>query len=226
MSLFSIITVCYNPPMDSLINTVSSVMNNIASANTIDIEYIIVDGGSRYEVVDFLNKLKCNCRSNIRIKIISEPDDGIYDAMNKGIDYSSGNWLIFMNAGDRFFSNTILKDLIYNLDNKNTVIYGDMINNDLLIKALPENYIKKGIIMACHQSMIFNKTLLGKVLKYDKSYPIYADYELIVRILSMFGDSMLYINKPISIYEGGFLKRSLLEKEKINIKYCIDTMVL
>lgn len=220
MFRISVVTVCYNPPLINLENTIYSVIDNILSTgNFARLEYVIIDGGSKNGALEVINKAKNN-NPDLFIKVVSEPDSGIYDAMNKGIVHSEADWVIFMNVGDSFVKSTILKNTIPQLDDNKTVVYGDMINRDMLVKAHAEIFLHKGIIMACHQSMFFNKKLLGHELNYDLKYSIYADYELIVRILQHFDCSMLYLNNPIAIYEGGGISDKVSTKKRLD-KYCI-----
>ncbi|WP_376869696.1 glycosyltransferase [Aeromonas veronii] len=220
MFRLSVVTVCYNPPLINLENTISSVIDNILSTgNFARLEYVIIDGGSTNGALEIINNIK-GSNPSLSIKVVSEPDSGIYDAMNKGIIHSEADWLIFMNVGDSFVKSTILKNSIPLLDDNKTVVYGDMINRDMLVKAHAETFLHKGIIMACHQSMFFNKKLLGRELNYDLKYSIYADYELIVRILQCFEGSMFYLDSPIAIYEGGGISDKVSTKKRLD-KYCI-----
>lgn len=99
MPIFSIITVCYNVK-EKLEYTVDSVLNQHFKM----FEYIIVDGDSQDGTKQLLEKLQ----SNDKIKIICEPDKGLYDAMNKGVLASNGQYIIFMNAGDIFDDENVL----------------------------------------------------------------------------------------------------------------------
>ena len=115
--LVSIVTVVYNGEV-FLEKTIQSVINQSYS----NIEYIIIDGGSTDETVDIIKKYED------RIDYwVSEIDSGIYDAMNKGIDLASGDWINFMNAGDSFVGCNVLLNLNYFLSDINyDIIYGDV----------------------------------------------------------------------------------------------------
>jgi len=113
----SVITVCYNA-LQGIENTILSVKSQAYE----DVEYIIIDGGSTDGTVDIIREY-----SNCIDFFVSEPDGGIYDAMNKGIRVATGEWIIFLNAGDVFASNDALKDSL-SIDTKGIdVIYGDSI---------------------------------------------------------------------------------------------------
>ena len=112
----SVVTVCYNAVND-IEKTILSVINQTYP----NIEYLIIDGGSKDGTMDIVNKYK----DKIDV-IVSEPDKGIYDAMNKGIDRATGDWINFMNAGDMFWEkDSILKVFAASgVDDSLDVIYG------------------------------------------------------------------------------------------------------
>ena len=101
----TIVTVCYNSAK-TIEQTICSVLNQTYK----NIEYIIVDGGSTDETVDILRKYSC------KIKWISEPDDGIYDAMNKGIKMASGEYIQFIGSDDCLINYTIIEKHIDKID--------------------------------------------------------------------------------------------------------------
>ena len=114
--LISVVTVCYNAA-DTIEKTMLSVLNQTYH----DIEYIIIDGGSTDGTVEIIRKYAD------RIAYwVSEPDKGIYDAMNKGIKVATGEWINFMNAGDEFVDANVLDKLFFAKTVANVdVIYGN-----------------------------------------------------------------------------------------------------
>lgn len=144
----TIITVCYNA--EKLIEeTILSVINQTYS----DIEYIIIDGASTDGTMDIVNKYRDRIAT-----IVSEPDKGIYDAMNKGIRLATGEWLNFMNAGDVFCNENVVEYIFtQKLDNKYSFIYSDNIFKEKGKKRYVVNNHEKLIIL--HQSSIYKKSL-------------------------------------------------------------------
>ena len=113
--MFSVITVCFNVK-EKLEYTVNSILNQ--SGN--NYELIIVDGASTDGTYEFLKNY--SVRENV--KIVSEKDNGLYDAMNKGISLSKGRFIIFMNAGDIFDKSDVLKNLSNICIDKDCIYYG------------------------------------------------------------------------------------------------------
>lgn len=94
----TVVTVCYNAS-----GVIEQTMRSVLSQTYSNMEYVIVDGASKDNTLDIINKVSVEYpQANIVIK--SEPDSGIYDAMNKGIGLATGDWINFMNAGDQFVS--------------------------------------------------------------------------------------------------------------------------
>lgn len=148
----SIITVCYNAAAE-LEETILSVINQTFQ----DYEYIIIDGGSKDGTLDIINKYKDKITF-----WISEPDKGIYDAMNKGLNYASGEWINFMNAGDIFTNNNVLTQIFsYTYQKDIKFLYSDNFyrqkNGKLLLSS---NSHEKLCLL--HQSSIYKKDLHKK----------------------------------------------------------------
>jgi glycosyltransferase involved in cell wall biosynthesis len=164
----SIITVVYNA-INSIEITIKSILHNSYD----NIEYIIIDGGSVDGTLEIIEKYESKVH-----KLITESDNGIYDAMNKGISHASGDWIYILNAGDELLDN-VFSSINFNLYNNVDIIYGDTrtsyFNNDLNIKAKPLSIINYKIPF-CHQSCLVRKPLLNKH-KFDLRYKISADYE-------------------------------------------------
>lgn len=200
--MVTIITVCYNSNK-VIKETIKSVLNQTYS----NLEYIIIDGKSTDNTMDIVRSYQqIFKKKNINYKWISESDKGIYDAMNKGIKLASGEWLNFMNAGDRFYSSKVLENIFNNRIeiNDKILVYGFKYQKNKAVNTLPISALRNGLIMANHQSMFFNKRILGKELIYDLKYHIYGDYELVNRLYLKFGQQKFkYLDLAIAIYEGG-----------------------
>ena len=205
--LISVVTICYNAKND-LEKTILSVLSQTYQ----DIEYIIIDGGSTDGTVDIIHKY-----SERLFYWISEPDKGIYDAMNKGMDRATGSWINFMNAGDTFCDNEVIKNIFgYNDLSDYSVIYGDGYVAKLnQLQYLKESSMKKVHVQMpfCHQSSFIRKTRL----RFSIDLKIAADYQMIYEYYRMNGiSSFLYISKPISVFDATGISttnNNLLQKE-------------
>lgn len=179
-------------------------------------EIIVVDGLSNDDSVSKVN----NSKLFNKIKLITEKDKGVYDAMNKGIKASRGEWIIFMNSGDTFYDFSEINDIIIN-NSSADVIYGKYIHSNIVRDFYDLSYLQKGVIHACHQSMIFNKNRLKHNLFYSDQYKIYGDYELVNRIYLQ-GFNFKSVNNVISDFEGGGMSSDiswLKRKEKFLIVF-------
>lgn len=168
MPLISIVTVSYNA-VSTIEQTILSVINQTYP----HIEYIIIDGGSTDGTVDIIKKYAD------RIAYwVSEPDKGIYDAMNKGIKVATGEWINFMNAGDCFANSKVLNEIFYtnNFSSQTNFLYSDSyISSNSTILQIHKASLEKGEII--HQSCIYKKELHRKYGLYIVSNPIIiSDY--------------------------------------------------
>lgn len=218
-SLISIITVCYNEK--KIENTCKSVINQTFK----NFEWIVVDGGSNVGTIDILKKYEKNMAV-----FISEKDDGIYDAMNKGIKKAKGEWLIFMNGGDCFHDNKVLDDIFPNNCNHDCdIIFSDGINNIYNTKhPLPIN--RNGRLLLhkffmnnslCHQATFIKKHLFEKIGLYDTSYKIIADHAFNYIAIKDFNAIVKYIPRVIALVDVtgvSMKKRGELEKELYRLR--------
>jgi glycosyltransferase involved in cell wall biosynthesis len=217
----SIITITYQAEK-FVERTIQSV---ISQGNRSEIEYIIIDGASKDGTLDIVEKY----RANIDI-IISEPDRGIYDAMNKGIQQATGDYLIFMNAGDCFASNHTLDSLLEAINNQPDVIVGDALFVDLQGKELglrsevtphkiPANLSWKSFqygMVICHQSFIVKRSIAPL---YDLTYRLSSDIDWEIHCLKR-SKKTIPLTIPICRYlTGGAsvqnLKRSWQERFQV-----------
>lgn len=211
--VLSIITVCFRAR-----EQVRMTMENILSQTWTDFEYLIIDGGSDDGTPKFLEQSSSLFESkNIPFHFISEPDHGIYDAMNKGTRMASGKWLLFLNAGDLFAAEDTLEQ-IFRTPGEADIIYGDTLciyqGRTKLYPALPLEHLTYEMAF-CHQSAFILKKLLLKH-PYDTSYRVCADHHF---FLSMYlrDKTFEYRQLPVSIYEiSGYSDKNkiLSHKEK------------
>ena len=212
--LFSIITVSYNSK-ETIEQTILSVLNQTYK----NIEYIIIDGGSTDGTIEIIKKYE----SKISYWV-SEPDKGIYDAMNKGASKANGRYIAFLNSDDWYEENTI-EIVANNLKNKNFDIVCGIVNyykNNLLIYSHGSsmNRIKEEMIM--HPTS-FMKLNLFKILNgFDINYRYVADYDLMLR-LNIHGCKSLYLDKVLANFRIGGASsniKSIKEKNELKRKYC------
>jgi len=205
--LISIITVCYNS-RDFIEQTILSVIN----LNFEDFEYIVIDGGSNDGTVEILK----NYQDKITIWI-SESDNGIYDAMNKGINLAKGDWCYFLNAGDSFYDNNILQNFKLQLNTDQDVVYGSINcitkSNSFVLKPKPLEKIVDSMIF-CHQAVFVKKTILDKY-KFNINFKIAADFNLF-RQLFLANYKFMELDLVIANYEAeeGVSSRSFYKMEK------------
>jgi len=180
--LFSIITVTYNAGQ-----WLERTIQSIISQSYPRIEYIIIDGNSTDETRDIIKKYQTSITH-----CVSEPDKGLYDAMNKGLKLASGDYVWFLNAGDTLYSDTTLQEIVNSLGAGNLpdIIYGetkivDAQGSTLAMRRLkaPENLSWKSFSMGmlvCHQSFLVKRTIAPL---YDLQYRFTADYDWCIRCL-------------------------------------------
>ena len=182
MIKLSIITVCYND-LNALKKTIGSVAGQTYMADGksgFTIEHLIIDGNSSDGTKEYLKHVN----NYPYLNFVSEPDKGIYDAMNKGINLAKGEWIQFLNAGDIYADDSALKSLIMHLDDKTDVIYGNAIKYDSYHQenVIPHeiNEIKKGMIL-CHQAVFFRREMHKKYM-YDIKFQLVSDYNSILKM--------------------------------------------
>jgi len=180
--LFSIITVTYNAS-----KWLERTIQSIISQSYPHIEYIIIDGNSTDGTLDIIKKYQSSITH-----YVSEPDKGLYDAMNKGLKSASGDYIWFINAGDMIYSENTVQEIVDTLDAGNLpdIIYGetqivDEQGNSVAMRRLraPEILTWKSFSMGmlvCHQSFIVKRTIAEP---YNMQYRFTADYDWCIRCL-------------------------------------------
>ncbi|MBQ9117079.1 MAG: glycosyltransferase [Clostridia bacterium] len=196
---FSVITVCFNAG-----DALKSTALQLAEQTCGDYEHIIKDGGSTDGSVSHLP-------SDPRIKLISCPDGGIYDAMNQAISTAKGRFIFFLNCGDLLkdtaileeIRNFILKNLPEDGDSPDSVVYGNCILGDTPLRQpskLSKAYLYRRPLV--HQTMFFGSGVFNAHGDFDTSIKIRADHEITLRALCG-GTEFLHIDRVICIYQRG-----------------------
>jgi glycosyltransferase involved in cell wall biosynthesis len=197
MCKISIITVNYNDAA-GLERTINSVINQ----TSLDFEYIVIDGGSNDGSLEVIKKYQK--RINF---FISEKDSGIYNAMNKGIKVARGDYLFFLNSGDHFFDNDVIKNYNSCLQNEDLVYFNVEIKNCNISKIVSYPSILRfsdfyigGI---CHQSVFIKKTLFEMIGLYDEDLKIVSDWKFFILVLFKHNCSYKKVNGTLSTYYLG-----------------------
>lgn len=180
MPKLSIITINLNNN-EGLLKTINSVLNQTYN----DYEHIIIDGGSIDGSVDVIKQYKSD-----KLTWISEKDNGIYNAMNKGILKSSGEYLLFLNSGDFLYSTRSLENVFNNKSDADLICCSLKIElleeNKSIIHSIKNDKITEKFIFKQtipHPSTLIKKELFVKFGLYDESYKIAGDYEFFVRAI-------------------------------------------
>ena len=220
----SIITVTYNAEA-----TLERTLQSVAQQTHPDVEHLIIDGASTDRTLEI-------ARQYPHAIVFSEPDKGLYDAMNKGLQRATGDYLCFLNAGDKLHSKETLAHIVASISDGSPigVIYGDtqivdaqgnFLRNRRLTppEHLTWHSFKEGMLV-CHQAFFINRQI---ALPYDTNYRFSADFDWCIRCMKegeKRGMKNLYIHEPVADYlaEGMTTanhKASLKERFKIMSKH-------
>ncbi|MDE7443559.1 MAG: glycosyltransferase [Muribaculaceae bacterium] len=220
--LFSIITVTYNAE-----STLPVTLESVKRQTYRDFEYLIIDGASKDATLDQAKN------SGIQeLLVLSRPDHGIYDAMNRGLDMASGDYVIFLNSGDRFHADDVLEKYAEAIkaNNKPGIVYGQTELMDNVGRSLGPRHLTAPEVLTlesfaegmlvCHQAMAVLKRITSP---YNLKYRFSADYEWVVRCLQ---HSRCNVYIPCTVvdylYEGATTanrRRSLYERFRIMAFY-------
>ena len=207
--LISIITITYNAEKE-----IAPTMKSVGQQTFSNFEHLIIDGASKDKTVEIANQF-----SLPKTKIISEPDKGLYDAMNKGLKNATGTYVIFLNAGDTFHSEDTLQKYADEAKKGSHIIYGDTIIVDKernFIKPrhldvptiLDAKSFSKGMLI-CHQAFMVQKDLAPL---YDINYRFSADYDWTVKCIKKSDSNK---NKNLNCVTIDYLSDGLTNKNKI-----------
>lgn len=196
----SIITVCLNAK-----DTIEETIKSIASQAYQNIEHIIIDGGSTDGTLEIIEKYK----SNIAY-LVSEPDNGIFNAQNKGIKAATGDILYFLNANDYLFDEKVVEDAVDFFKNTGAkMVFGDMSfidkNGHEKERRIYSDVDKLFFIneCICHQGVFYKREVFDICGLYDENYLLTADYDLNLKVIMLHKLKTRYFNRVIAKFTLG-----------------------
>lgn len=209
----SIITINFNQSED-----LEETIRSVVSQSFKDYQYLVIDGGSTDGSVDVIKKYKEQIHH-----WVSEKDNGIYNAMNKGIAAAKGNYVLFLNSGDVLTSENALQDFVQHQDFKGDIIYGDyqFVNGQKIYpdKITPYYFMKSSLP---HQSTFFKRSVFDAMGGFDESYRISADRAFYLKCMVSNQFQWQHIHYPLTLFdlEGisnnpGQLKKKQVEDERL-----------
>lgn len=224
MEKVSIITVCYNSR-----KTIRATIESVARQTYENIEYIVIDGGSTDGTIDIVSELKENISD-----FISEPDRGIYDAMNKGITASNGDVVGFLNSDDVYADKYAIARLMDRMKAEGSdTVFADLVMVDPQDTDRMVRYYDSGAFslkklrfgwMPAHPTFLAKRDVYLKHGLYSLNYKIAADYEMIVRLLYANKVSYAYLSLPVvKMRAGGLSTRGIKSSWTLNreiVKAC------
>ncbi|HLC83471.1 MAG TPA: glycosyltransferase family 2 protein [Bacteroidia bacterium] len=220
----SIITVCYNSS-----ETIESTIQSVISQNYTNIEYIIVDGLSTDDTLKIVEryKSKISQTGSFGAKVISERDNGIYDAINKGITQATGDIIAILHADDFYTNENVISTIVDSFNKQNVdTVYGDLQYVDRIDTAIVKRnwisgaYQKQNFLkgwMPPHPSFFARKYCYEKFGNFNTDLKSAADYELMLRFLYKNNCSVAYIPQVlVKMRVGGKSNVSLMNRIKAN----------
>jgi len=196
--LFSVITPTYNCGA-KIVKTIHSVLAQDSSL----FEYIIIDGDSNDGTQSHIEIF------NTRLKFISEPDLGVYDAMNKGIDMASGKYLYFLGAGDTL-RRSALKNLQPLMPERDLAfVYGNVYwVDEAFIYGGEFDKVKLETYNICHQAIFYERAIFDLIGKFELDYKFLADYVFNIRCFGNDAIEKTYLDYVVANFEGGGMSAS------------------
>ena len=218
----SIITIALNAER-YLEQTIASVVNQTYSNR----EYIIVDGGSTDGTLDIIKKYESEIDN-----WISEPDKGIADAMNKGIDLATGDYILFLHSDDYLVNSSVLERASEYLGDRFDIFFFQVLHDihgqNQVSSNRPLGWLTNFKMGSCHQGQLCSRKLFQRIGKFDTSFKIDMDYDLILRAYRA-GASCNSVNMPLAVMrligissrtDWKSLRERFDEERRVHFKNC------
>ncbi len=177
-------------------------IDSVISQTYMHIEYIIIDGGSSDESVDNIRTVD----DHRLVYWISEPDTGLYNGMNKGLQRATGDYVIFINSGDYLYDKYVIDNLIRNSDYED-IVYGNLCilkeGKTQIVRSASEIYYhaKYQHNIPPHPVLLVKRDLMNKLEGFDENYKVIADVVLIATLFSDKARSYKFVNIPVTVFD-------------------------
>lgn len=193
--MFSVIIPSYNSS-----RVISHAVESILKQSYSDFEILLMDGASKDDTVALVQGF-----SDKRIRVFSEPDKGIYDAMNKGIAKARGEWLYFMGSDDWLVDDRVLENVSSHISEDLDVVYGDVDAENLEPAYSGEWSLSNLVYNRCHQCVFYRRRVFDLLGSYDLKYKVLADFDMNLKWFFSRRLKHQYIPVRIAHYsDGGF----------------------
>lgn len=196
---------------------IESCVENVFEQDYQNLELLVMDGASKDQTLDRLRE----CAGKFpKLQYFSEKDNGIGDAINKGIEKSTGEWIYVLGADDKFYNSTVLSDIFREPENlDNDVIYGNVLfTPENIVYAGEfdnENIVRKNI---CHQAIFIRKSLHDTLGNYSTKYKLLSDYDFNLRWMANDNVRVKYIDKIIALYNHTGITSRVIDSDFIKDK--------
>ena len=211
----SIIIATYNSG-----NTLRAALQSVIQQSLQEWECIVVDGASRDNTIEIVEEFEAN---DSRFRHISEPDKGVFDALNKGVKMANGEWIYVLGSDDKLHPDAF-KIVMKEKEEDAVVLYGDAIadygdGKQRTIRTKPLFYMRYNMITS-HQAMIVKREAMEKIGEFDLRYKLCADFDLFQKMY-LRGVKFQYVKTPIAFYAmGGLSNNFSLRNDWDKYKVC------
>lgn len=192
----TIVTASYNAA-----KTIAFTINSIANQKNVDVEHLVIDGDSTDNTLSVIREC------NQPLSLVSEPDKGIYDAMNKGIGLATGDIIGTLNADDFYSNEFVLQDVLALFEDPNVeACYGDLVyvkqdNTNKIVRYWKSKNYQKGLFkagwMPPHPTFFVRKSVYDRLGRFNLNYKIAADFELLFRFIEQNKIQVKYLPKVL-----------------------------
>lgn len=199
----SVVIVTYNAAA-----TLQRSIDSVIRQSFISKELLVIDGGSTDATLQILHAN----RSHI-VYQISEPDSGIYDAMNKGIQQASGEWILFLGDDDQLCEEVLARVFSKSWPDETAMIYGKVfINGGKKTQGATTSYERLIAQNTPHQAIFYRRTLLQELGGYRLKYKILADYDLNLRVFKNYPNRVQFINTEVAYFSSRGVSNRTIDK--------------